>query len=444
MRRTPILIPWGSSMARLLLIFLLLPGTAWGAGPETVSEAELGRSQAVQDGGEIQVFLLTMDQGEEVWELFGHNALLIRNRTTGEELVWNWGLFNFEDVDFIPRFLRGTMRYTMGPAPPLPFLQAYQQAGRTVYSNEVHLTPEQARSLDEFVRWNYLPENRPYIYDYFRDNCSTRVRDALDGVLDGAIRDAFYAVDSGRSYRWYTRRLVQVTGWVDQGLSFLLGTRGDLPRTEWEAMFLPMELLESLETFQLEGPDGTSQPLLGPRQTVVEGTREAPPETPPGYSILWVLLAGMGAGIILLAGTRLPSGSRRQRWGLALLGGAWSLFAGALGLILLASWLTDHVFIQRNVNILYASPLAFPLALFLVLSALRQPWWEGHPRRVAGWLAILVAGGSILGVLLQLSPWVTQGNGEVVSVALPINLALAWALRPLPRSGSPDGRLENA
>jgi hypothetical protein len=403
------------------LLVLALAGTPLSAAAQSGEGTEETQER-------LRVFLLTMDQGDEVWELFGHNALVIRNETTGEDLAWNWGLFNFEDVDFIPRFLRGTMRYTMGPAPTRPFVDSYVRADRSVYSNEVFLSQEQARALDEFVRWNYLPENRPYIYDYFRDNCSTRVRDALDLVLDGAIRDAFHDAETDLTYRWHTRRLVQVTGWVDQGLSFLLGTRGDHPRTEWEAMFIPMELMRLLEGMEVPFGDEGRGPLLGPREVLYESTRPPTPEAPAPFSLLWVAAGLAGAGLLVGLGTA----TRRGRgWGRVVLGAvgvAWALPTGVLGAILVVSWFTDHVFIHRNVNILYASPLGLLLAGALLVALFQWKWWDGRAGRLARLLALLVLIGSLLGVILQITTLVHQGNGEVVAVALPVNLALAWSL----------------
>jgi len=415
-----------------LLFALLLAAGPVPAGADTVT--------ATPSVPALEVYLLTMDQGDEVWELFGHNALLIRDPLSGQELAWNWGLFNFEDVDFIPRFLRGTMRYSMGPAELGPFLDSYARAGRTVYANRVNLTPAEAAELDAFVRWNYLPENRPYIYDYYRDNCSTRVRDALDQVLGGALLEAFAPRETPRSWRWHSRRMVQVTGWVDQGLSFLLGTRGDALVTEWEAMFLPTELMELLEAFEVTRADGSVTPLLGPRMVWVPSGRPPTPETPPAFSPLWLLL-GLGAAVALAAVGRWAredrDGARRI---LAGVGSLWGIGTGLLGAILLASWWTDHVFIQWNLNILYVSPLGLALAVGLLPGLFRRSWWTGVPGSVAMGAALVVAGTSVVGGVLQLTGLATQGNAEVLALAIPVNLALAWALREARRAPPPgDG-----
>jgi hypothetical protein len=398
----------------------------------------------------LRVFLLTMDQGDEVWEKFGHNALLVRNEATGEEVAWNWGLFNFEDVDFIPRFLRGTMRYSMGGFPPDLMLREYIRADRSVYANEVRLTQEQARELDVFVRWNALEENRHYVYDYFRDNCSTRVRDVLDRVLDGRLQVHFQDRMTPRSYRWHTRRLVQGTAWIDQGLSFLLGSRGDLPRSDWEAMFIPMIMMELLEGFHLPAPaeageaDG-SLPLLGPREVIHQASRPPAPEEPPSFSV-WFLVAGLGgAGVLVGLTARItaaPSTGRREprRISRSLLVAAilgWSLSAGALGILLVAAWFTDHTFIQWNLNLFHLSPLALPLGVLLVPGAVSPARARGRTGQIARSLAALVAGLSLLVALLQLVQLLHQGNAEVVAVAVPVNLALVWVAMRLYRSEPP-------
>ncbi len=441
-------------MIRFLVILLLAAGspTLLAAGSPTVFEASAAHTGAHSNGRAMddralddrtlddramEVYLLTMGPGDEVWELFGHNALLIRDPATGQELAWNWGLFNFEDVAFIPRFLRGTMRYSMGPAELGPFLDSYARAGRTVWANRVNLTPQEAAELDAFVRWNFLPENRPYIYDYFRDNCSTRVRDALDRVLGGVLRDAFEPRGTPLTWRWHARRMVQVTGWVDQGLSFLLGPRGDAPISQWEAMFLPTELMELLEGFEMVRADGSATPLLGPRMVWVESGRPPVPETPPAFSALWLLL-GLGAAVALAAVGRWAREDREgARRILAAAGSLWGVGTGILGGILLASWWTDHVFIQWNLNILYVSPLGLLLAVGLIPALIRRRWWRGLPGQVAVGAALLVAITSVGGVLAQLTGLAVQGNAEVVSLAVPVNVVLAWALWAARRAPPP-------
>lgn len=422
-----------TALAAVLLMALgALIGTPLAALGQPPAEVDPGHAE-----GPLQVWLLTMDRGDQVYEMFGHNALLIRDDRTGQELAWNWGLFNFEDVDFIPRFLRGTMRYSMGPADPGPFLQSYAAANRAVHANRIHLTQAQAAELDAFVRWNFQPENRPYVYDYYRDNCSTRLRDALDRVLGGQIAARFQEQSTGRSWRWYSRQLVQVTGWVDQGLSFLLGMRGDAVISEWEAMFLPGELLAYLEGFEVEDPAGGTRPLLGPRQTLVEAVRPPLPETPPGPSWL-LLLAGLAGGGVFVGLSRAlgpapthataPRTASLARIPLVVLTLAWGAFSGLLGALLMAAWFTDHHFIQVNLNLLHFSPLAPLGALFLVgLLAAPGRLGRGWVHTGARWIPLAVAGLGLAAAALQAGGLLHQGNADVIFLGLPLNVGLAAA-----------------
>lgn len=482
------LIPRSTLLAALLL---LLCGT--GVAAQASEVAEVAGPFA---DGPLRVWLVTADRGDQVYEMFGHNALLVEDDRTGQALVWNWGLFNFDDVDFIPRFLRGTMRYTMGPAELEPFLRQYMLADRAVYANRIHLTQAEAAELDAFVRWNFQPENRAYIYDYFRDNCSTRIRDLLDLVLGGRLEAHFAPETTGRSYRWFSRRQVQVTGWVDQGLSFLLGMRGERPITAWEAMFLPVELMERLEAFSLVDAGGTSYPLLGPREVWVPSTRGPLPPTPPGpaWSVLLagVLLGGLlggaarqvarvrqasagAAGSAVAAGAGAHQGDReatgeatrqsareatrkaaRQAtegpgaprfplagWGVAIPALAWGAGAGALGLLLVAAWFTDHHFIQANLNLFHTSPLAPVVGVLLARLALSPrpgPGWRRATLGVTFAMVGLSAAVVLLqaaGALLPATGLPRQGNLDVLFLAVPLHAGLAFAAWQLARpSGS--------
>ena len=78
------------------------------------------------------------------------------------------------------------MWYWMAGFPAERYVQTYVQANRSVWIQELDLPPGAELELQQFLEWNELPENRFYHYDYYRDNCSTRVRDALDRVIGGS------------------------------------------------------------------------------------------------------------------------------------------------------------------------------------------------------------------------------------------------------------------
>ena len=427
-------------MHQIAVLASLIAGLSPPAAPTTSVIGDIqAQAETPAQEDRYQVFLLTMDQGDNVWEQFGHNAILIRDRTTGQDLAWNWGLFNFEDEDFLPRFLRGTMLYSMGPSRLESFLDAYRIANRTVYTNEILLTQPEAGELDRLVRQNFEPENRDYVYHYFRDNCSTRARDVLDTILSGGIAERFGEVETSMSYRWHTRRLIQETTWIDQGLSFLLGTRGDATRTEWDAMFIPMEMMRLLEEFERADGAGGTAPLLGPRAVLVQADRAPARGAPPSFSLLWLVL-GLGCGGVVLGLAHAARGGGVATR--AALAGAvcfWGVFAGFLGSLLVSAWFTDHDFIVWNANILQLNPITAPLAAIAGVAFFRDAWWYGTPGRTAKRLAFFVAVLSVLAGILQLATVIRQGNGEVLAVAIPMNVAIAIALaRSTRRAASAD------
>src|SRR5690606_19315610 len=121
------------------------------------------------------------------------------------DIAYNWGLFSFEQDGFIVRFLRGHMDYWMDGMDAESMASYYIRSDRSIWAQELNLTPDQRLALRDFVEWNALPENRFYRYDYFRDNCSTRVRDAIDLALGGQLRAQTADALTDASYRDHTR-----------------------------------------------------------------------------------------------------------------------------------------------------------------------------------------------------------------------------------------------
>src|SRR5688500_6742075 len=239
----------GPTRARLLLGALLTcttPAFSGGQAPDASDRATasgpIRAATAAEPGASLSVYLMTMGPGDAVWEKFGHNAIWIRDTTRGLDVAYNWVLFDFDDADFLPRFLKGSMRYWMGGYAGRQTVDAYASYNRSVWAQELELTPAQKLEMLEFVRWNERPENRYYHYDYFRDNCSTRVRDAIERVLNGQLRKSLTPMATHTTYRWHTRRLTQGSLAVYTGMDIVLGPRGDQQLSAWEEAFLPMSL----------------------------------------------------------------------------------------------------------------------------------------------------------------------------------------------------------
>src|SRR5690625_4282173 len=163
---------------------------------------------------DLKVSLITYGPGAVYWERFGHDAIEIRDTTSGESVNFNYGVFDFNQKDFLLNFARGYMRYSMDAELTGPEIAYYMRAGRFVHRQRLDLTPAQAGALRDYLLWNLQPENRQYNYDYYTRNCATRVRDALNQALGGLLEAQLEKPSDGITYRRETDRLMANQPWL--------------------------------------------------------------------------------------------------------------------------------------------------------------------------------------------------------------------------------------
>ncbi len=378
---------------------------------------------------ELWVTVVTFGPGEEVWERFGHNALWIHDGRAGTDVAYNWGLFDFAQPDFLQRFLSGDTKYWMAGEDAYRMIATYHEMGRTITLQRLDLTPSQAAALRDFVQWNALDENKYYRYDYFRDNCSTRLRDAIDRVLGGALKRATDSVTTDLTYRGESVRLTSGDRPIQLGIDVALGRPADRPLTEWESFFIPMRLRDALRTVTVSSADGSPVALVSDQRVIppTSGPGAVVPAEPPSL-VLRYLVLGVLLGALAVVLRVLGRSNRGALWGVALLGMLWSFLCGVIGLLLIYMWaFTRHVFWGWNENLLLLSPLSLALVILVPAALLRS-----RGVRPARALSRIIAVLGVLALLLSLFPG-GQSNLAIVALALPLHLALAWSLSlPLP------------
>lgn len=390
------------------------------AAPNRAQESD---TSAVTEGASLAVYLVTVGPGRRVWERFGHNALLLRDTLRGIDRAYNYGMFSFEQEGFATRLVRGEMLYWMEGFDGEPHLESYAAQDRSIWIQELNLEAPQRADLLAYLEWNERPENRSYRYDYYRDNCSTRVRDALDRVLGGRLYEQTGGMKSGTTYRGHTRRLLTSALPAYVVTLLALGQPVDRPISAWQEMFLPVRMRETVRGVSVFDADGREVPLVRAEFTVYEGTapaeRQAPPNWLLGFLAVGVLVSG---GLVLAASVRSAHCVRRVIAVVSI--SLWAVLSGLCGVLIVYLWgFTEHWAVGWNENLFFLNPIALPLAVLVPLAA-------GGRAAVARWaarlsLALVVL--SALGVTLQMVPGFDQVNGEIIAVALPLNLATAWA-----------------
>jgi hypothetical protein len=385
--------------------------------------AQAASAAASTPGDSLEIYVMTMGPGDLVWSRFGHNAIGIRDRRAGTDIVYNWGTFDFGQSNFLLRFIQGRMLYWVADEDARQTELAYDQANRAVQVQELALTPAQRVAVRDYIAWNMREENRFYRYDYFLDNCSTRVRDLLDRALGGALRRQFSPAPSGISFRDEARRLMDPDPLIYTGIDAGLGSPSDREMTRWDAMFIPMRLRDLLRDVEVPGPDGQLVPLVTAERTVVVTSREPEAPTPPSHLMRYLLIGG---GLALILGLSAARGGRGLHVA-RVIAVTWCVFAGILGVLLLGLWTaTDHVWAYANTNLLLFHPLWFAV-IPLVRHAGRPLTRTGTA--LAGACALLAAAGLVVGVLR-----VPQDSTQMAALALPLIAATLWLLvrRPAP------------
>jgi hypothetical protein len=376
---------------RLVLIIVTLAWLQTGLASEEIEIPE------PVDGAEA--WLATFSPGEIYWERFGHNAIWLREPAAGLDHTFNFGFFDFEQENFLQRFIRGRMLYFSVAQPASREFEFYQGDNRSIRIQKLNLTSRQYQQLRDYLLNEIRPENRNYRYDYYLNNCSTRIRDALDIAFDGELSAATSDIPAAQNFRDHTRRLTQMEFWYYLGLELALGYPVDRDVSRWDEMFIPMVLADEMATWS---------PGAGGRAVIVDemlfaGTLAEPLSTPSSIWHRYLLLGLLVTALAWLSGKFMP-----PVW-LAGLCQAWVLICVTNGLILAFLWLfTDHEVARLNANLL----LFNPLAVLMLVPRLRR----------AG--AVLFAVGTAVCLLLLLLP-IHQYNVDAFALLAPLNLAAA-------------------
>ncbi len=307
---------------------------------------------------DITISLITGSPGNELYSTFGHSAIRIRNSATGQDILYNYGTFDFDTPNFYMKFIRGKLPYLLSTDNMSDLVRYYQYENRSISEQIFQLSDEQEHQLIEFLQWNHRPENRAYLYDFFYSNCATMIRDIFEkqyGVK--------YATTTTRqvSFRQLLDEYLVHSPWSDFGIDLILGLPADTEADFRHQMFLPDYLARNLAAARLG-----NQALLQP--AVVLQNKAALPKdktlikfTP---MLVFVIVAILALGITL-------SKSRRAKNIFDIL-----LFSacGLAGVFFLFMWFgTDHIATKWNWNVLWLNPL-YLISIVGIIRRSSQKW----------------------------------------------------------------------
>ena len=333
----------------------------------------------------LTVSLITCYPGPEIYELCGHSAIRVRGE--GIDSVWNYGIFDFNQPNFVYRFVKGETDYQGASYPFKWFLPEYIQSGRKVVEQDLNLTPAEAEKLLEILRISVKPENAVYRYNYIKDNCSLRILNAMDSSTDVKI---IYP-DSVRygTFRNEMRAYHKDYPWYQFGIDLALGSGLDQKTSNREEMFVPLEVMRNAASAHFA--DG--RPLVKETRILNQGKDEVTlPPTP------WFLAPLFWAWLLTLVIAWIVASNVINQKLFMPMYAVWFFILGLAGcLVAFLVFVSVHESTSPNILIFWLNPFQF---LFTFSMGVRK----------FKILALTMAYYNIAssGVLLIISPFITQ------------------------------------
>lgn len=305
------------------------------------------------------ISILTCDPGREVYSMYGHTAIRISDPAQGLDAVFNYGVFSFESDNFLYRFAKGETDYLLVGQRYASFMREYEHDRRSVYEQVLNLSLEGKEKIYLALLENAKPENAEYRYNYFTDNCATRVRDMVERNAGATVH--FPDQQSAETYRDLIDDFHHSFRWIDFGIDLVISKPADVPIPFYAHMFLPEYLLDQFSKANIAS-NGTSEPLVKETRTLIEFPNHKLESDLPWPAIIFGLIFLLIALISFRGYLKGKQHERLDYWLLAL--------TGLSGLVM--SWLalySEHPALRPNYNILWAFP---PNLVFAFLWAVKK------------------------------------------------------------------------
>jgi hypothetical protein len=334
-----------------------------------------------------KVYILTVLPGKEIYTVFGHSAIRVYDPVNEIDRVYNYGTFDFDTPFFYLKFIKGNLIYQLAWSEYEQEQAQWPYEQRTVYEQELNISQKDKQNIYDNLENTYHSKSRYYRYDFFFDNCATRIRDIVEKSLEGRL---IYDTTgySGKSFRELIYPYIRLNYWLDAGINTALGQKTDRTADTKEYMFLPEFIMQIYANARLTEHTDTVK-FTSPPKIIFEGSIK--PGTKKGYGqyIPWLVFVF----IFLLIFYEIFK-KKFYRFPDAII-----LFIyGLTGSVLLFFWLYSlHAVLHNNFNIIWLFPLNLPAAFML---------WKNKWAKLIYYYSLIVA--SCIFLFLVLQPFIPQ------------------------------------
>ena len=358
----------------------------------------LGQNLQLSQFAEISV--LTVGPGDSLNDAFGHSGFRVKDAMFRMDIVFGYGQYDFGAPNFYLKFAQGKLNYLMSVHEFQDFYNSYVDSNRTIEEQVLNLSTEQKQALFNQLATNYQPENRAYLYDFFYDNCATRIRDMIEDTSQPKVVFTAPAGLEPKTFRALIHEHVDRNSWGSFGIDIALGSIIDRKATPDEYMFLPKYIHQFFAIATIG-----NQPLVRSSSVVYQKK-----ETKSSNNFLFspLMVFGIIGAFIIFITYFDHKKNTRSRW----LDVTLFSLTGIIGVLVLLLWFaTDHTTTGYNYNLLWA----FPLNL-LVIGQLLKNDLKNWVKRYLNFLLIMLA--------LLTFHWITGVQVFAIGL-LPFLIALA-------------------
>jgi len=317
-----------------------------------------------------EVSILTIGPGTELNDAFGHSAYRIKDESNGIDIVYNYGVYDFETPNFYTKFARGKLLYEIGVNNYSPFFEYYKRQNRWVKEQTLNLTYSEKQAVFNFLQNNAKPENKKYRYDFFYDNCATKIRDVLIGVLGEKLIYKEDHIREDYTFRQLIQKNVKANSWGSLGMDIAIGSVVDRKAKPIEYQFLPEYIFKGAQNAVITR-NNSEIPLV--KQTTSLFDAEKLEIKNPFFTSPLVVFSCIGCLILFITYKDVKNNTRNRSTDLVIF-----LVTGIIGVVLLFLWFgTDHTATANNYNLLWAVPFSL-LFVGLIFKKHLKPWLKRY------------------------------------------------------------------
>lgn len=309
----------------------------------------------------LRISLITCEPGAAIYELYGHTAIRVQDFTKGQDVVFNYGLFDFNTPHFIWRFCLGKTDYLLGAQRMSGFMEEYDERGSAIWEQELNLSPDENSRLYNLLIENSLPENRVYRYNFLYGNCATMAVDKIEQSINGKV--TYPAPTDGQSFRSILTRHTAVKPWSQFAVDLVVGAEADRQLKYRQEAFAPLLLKDLASKAQIRVVTDSTDTV---RTLVSEPVRIVSPDHSVDFGrCLLTPLQTMWLALLITVFISLLGWYRNRRFLLYDI----ILFSiqGLAGLIIaFLFFLSEHPAVDTNWLIIILNPLPLLLLPFAV------------------------------------------------------------------------------